>query len=91
MCMKPDIKKQITNRLKRIEGQIRGLHKMVDDDTYCIDVITQTQAVKQALSSLEDKLLEEHLATCATEQMSGGESEKTIKEMMKVFKLAKKK
>jgi CsoR family transcriptional regulator, copper-sensing transcriptional repressor len=85
--MTADTKKQIQNRLRRIEGQIRGLQKMVEEDTYCVDVITQTSAVKRALSSVEDQLLEGHLATCVIDQMKRGQEEKATKEILKVYSL----
>ncbi|MBL4644741.1 MAG: metal-sensitive transcriptional regulator, partial [Candidatus Pacebacteria bacterium] len=58
--MKAEIKKKVTRRLKLIEGQVRGLQRMVDGEKYCVDTITQTSAVKQALSGVEDLLLENH-------------------------------
>lgn len=88
--MREDIKKQVQNRLRRIEGQIRGLQKMVEKDTYCIDVITQTSAVKQALSSVEDAMLENHLSTHAIEQMKSGKEKKAVEEVLKVYRLAQK-
>lgn len=88
--MREDIKKQVQNRLRRIEGQIRGLQKMVENDTYCIDVITQTSAVKQALSSVEDAMLENHLSTHAIEQMKSGKEKKAVEEVLKVYRLAQK-
>lgn len=85
--MKLDTKKQIQNRLRRIEGQVRGLQKMVEEGTYCVDVITQTSAVKRALSSVEDQLLEGHLATCVIDQVRKGQQEKATKEILKVYSL----
>lgn len=62
-------------RLRRIEGQIRGLQRMVDDDEYCIDVLTQIAAASKALRSVSLGLLEEHLNHCVSEAMSeGGEA-----------------
>ncbi len=87
----PDNTKQkILRRLKLIEGQTRGLYKMVADDTYCIDVITQTSAVKQALSNVEDMLLENHLDHCVHHQMNTGQTGKAKKEILKVYKLKRK-
>ena len=65
-------KEKLLRRLKIIEGQVRGLHEMVEKDTYCIDVITQTSAVKRALSGVEDALMEGHLATCVVHQIKKG-------------------
>ena len=80
-------KTKIIRRLKLIEGQIRGLQKMIESDTYCIDVITQTSAVKQGLSNVEDLLLENHLDHCVHNQMSSGQAGKARDEIIKVYKL----
>lgn len=85
--MKTEAKKQVLNRLNRIEGQIRGLKKMIDEDTYCVDVITQTSAVKRALSGVEDQLLESHLGTCVIGQMKKGQEDKATKEILKIYSL----
>ena len=64
---------------------------MVEKDVYCVDVINQSLAVKEALSGIEDLLLENHLATHVTEQMRSGKKEKAIKEILSLYKLSKKK
>lgn len=83
-------KAKVIRRLKLIEGQIRGLQKMVESDTYCIDVITQTSAAKQGLSNVEDVLLENHLDHCVSHQMTSGQSAKAKTEVLKVYKLKRK-
>ena len=83
-------KTKIIKRLKLIEGQIRGLQKMVEEDRYCIDVITQTSAVKQGLSNIEDILLESHLGHCLINQIKSGKSDKATDEILKVYKLKRK-
>lgn len=83
-------KARLIRRLKLIEGQVRGLQKMVEQDTYCIDVITQTSAVKQALSNVEDLLLENHLGHCVVHQVHSGEVRKAKAEIIKVYKLKRK-
>lgn len=83
-------KEKVIKQLKRIEGQVRGLQKMVDTDTYCIDIITQTSAVKQSLSSVEDLLMENHLGHCVHHQMSSGQVDKAKDEVLKVYKLKRK-
>jgi len=83
-------KQKIVRRLKIVEGQIRGLSEMIEKDTYCIDVITQTSAVKQALSNVEDMLLEQHLGTCVLDQVKHGKTEKAKAEILKVYKLKRK-
>ncbi len=83
-------KEKVVRRLKLIEGQVRGLQKMIEADEYCIDVITQTSAVKQALSNVEDILLENHLDCCVSKQMTTGEATKAKEEILKVYKLKRK-
>lgn len=83
-------KVKVVRRLKLLEGQVRGLQKMVENDTYCIDVITQTSAVKQGLSSVEDLLLENHLDHCVHHQMKSGQVSKAKNEIIKVYKLKRK-
>ncbi len=89
--MKPDVKRKVVRRLKTIEGQVRGLEKMVENDTYCIDVITQASAIRQALSAVEDAMLENHLSTHVVEQMRGGAQKKAISEILAVYKVSRKK
>ena len=83
-------KYKIIKRLKLIEGQVRGLQRMIDNNIYCIDVITQTSAVKQGLSNVEDLLLENHLGGCILNQITSGQIEKAKKEVLKVYKLKRK-
>lgn len=81
---------KIIRRLKLIEGQVRGLQKMIGGGTYCIDVITQTSAVKQGLSNVEDMLLENHLGTCILTQIQSGQTQRAKAEILKVYKLKRK-
>lgn len=67
-----DHKTQITNRLRRIEGQVRGIERMVDDDKYCIDILDQVSAVSKALRSVSLILLDEHLRHCVADAVRGG-------------------
>ena len=83
-------KQKLARRLRIIEGQVRGLQEMVEKDVYCIDIITQTSAVKQALSGVEDGLMENHLSTCALDQMKKGKENKAISEILKVYRLKRK-
>lgn len=83
-------KQKLVRRLKIIEGQVRGLQEMLENDTYCIDVITQTSAVKQALSSIEDALMENHLGHCVINQIKDGKEKKAIAEIIKVYSLKRK-
>ncbi len=83
-------KQKLIRRLKIIEGQVRGLQEMVDKGTYCVDVITQTSAVKQGLSNIEDILMENHLGTCVVHQMQKGQTDKATDEILKVYRLKRK-
>ena len=70
-----DLKKKLINRLNRISGQIRGIQRMVEEDVYCDDVLTQIAAVKSALSGLANQLFEAHLSSCIYEQIQSGSHE----------------
>ncbi len=83
-------KPKLIRHLKIIEGQIRGLQNMIEKDTYCIDVITQTSAIKQSLSSIEDTLMEGHLGHCVVNQIKKGQTEKATGEILKVYRLKRK-
>ena len=88
--MNQNNKGKVIRRLKLIEGQVRGLQKMIEHDTYCIDVITQTSAVKQALSNVEDLLMENHLSGCIINQIASGQTKKAKEEILKVYQLKRK-
>ena len=66
-------KQKIANRLHRIEGQVRGIERMVDEDRYCIDVLTQVAAVKTALDSLALQLLEAHVSHCVADALASSD------------------
>lgn len=83
-------KQKLIKRLKIIEGQIRGLQNMLETSEYCIDIITQTSAVKRALSSVEDVLMQDHLGTCVIHQIKDGKEKKAIEEILKVYQLKRK-
>lgn len=89
--MKKEIKKRALRRLKILEGQIRGLQKMVNEEKYCIDILQQSSAVKNALSSVEDLILENHLSTHVIKQIKSGKESKSTKEILEIYKLSKKK
>ena len=89
--MKKEVKGKIERRFKIIEGQVRGLQKMVEEEVYCVDIITQISAVRQALSSVEDVMLENHLSTHVVEQMKSGKHKRATDEILSVYKLSKKK
>lgn len=65
-------KDAVQKRLRRIEGQVRGLQRMVEDDAYCIDVLTQVSAVTKALQAVALELLDDHLGHCVAQAVAGG-------------------
>ncbi len=83
-------KSKIIRRLQIIEGQARGLREMIEKGTYCIDVITQSSAIKQGLSNVEDMLMEHHLSHCVVKQIEEGKPGKAVEEVLKVYKLKRK-
>ena len=89
--MNKQIKQKAVRRLRIATGQIKGLEKMIEEGKYCIDVINQSRAVKEALSSFEDLILENHLSTHVVEQMKSGNSKKAIKEILSISWLSRKK
>lgn len=70
-----DEKQVLLNRLRRIEGQVRGIQGMIERDAYCVDVLTQVQAVSSALTSFSSALLESHLKTCVKDDIKSGKDE----------------
>jgi DNA-binding FrmR family transcriptional regulator len=80
-------------RLKTVEGHIRGIQRMVEEDAYCIDVIRQVQAVQAALNKISTQILDEHLNSCLITAVRGedaGERERVLKEIIDVFEAATK-
>lgn len=81
--------KDLVNRLSRIEGQVRGIKRMVEGDAYCVDILTQVSAVQAALNSFNKALLTEHIRTCVAEDIRQGNEEvieelvSTIQKLMK--------
>lgn len=71
--MQDETKKAVSKRLSRIEGQVRGLSRMVDEDRYCIDVVTQISAVRAALRRAEDEILRDHLEHCLEGAIKSGD------------------
>lgn len=89
--MNKEVKSKAIRRLKITEGQVRGLQKMIEGEKYCIDIITQASAIKEALSSIEDLLLENHLETHVIHQIKNDDEERAVQEILKVYKLKRKK
>ena len=85
--MRKDIKTSCQKRLSRIEGQVRGLSRMVDEDRYCIDIVTQVAAVRAALRRVEEEILRDHVAHCVEHAIASGnkaDQRRKIEELMNV-------
>lgn len=83
-------KTEVLKRLNYIEGHLKGIRKMVDEDQYCVDILRQTYAVRMAIAKLEAILLKNHLQTCVPEAMASGQAEEVIEELIQVYHLAEK-
>ena len=86
--MRKDIKAAVGKRLGRIEGQVRGLSKMVEEDRYCIDIVTQISAVRAALRRVEEEVLKDHVAHCVEHAIASGDKadqREKIAELMAVI------
>jgi len=85
-----DIKKRALHRTRILEGQMRGLEKMIDNEDYCVDIVTQSLAIQKSLGSLNKLLIENHLRTHVTHMFeAGGEQrDRAIDELLKIFELS---
>lgn len=70
--------KKLLNRLSRVEGQVRGIRKMLEEDSYCIDIVTQVSAVTSALNSFTKEILTQHFETCVKTDLEQGSDEKLL-------------
>ncbi len=85
-----DLKKRAAHRTKIIEGQIKGLQKMIDNEAYCMDILTQSLAIQKSLASLDKLVLENHLRTHIAEMMASGDEkhqDKALNELLELYKL----
>ena len=80
-----DEKKKINNRISRIEGQLKGIKKMIQEDAYCNDVLIQLSAIENSVKSLSNNILENHLYSCVTRDLENGKLE-TLDEIISLFK-----
>ncbi len=85
--MTPDARQQAVRRLKIISGQVQALQKQVEDDRYCMDVLDLSLSIQKALRSLDALVLEGHLRTHVVEMISGGETDKAVQELLKLYKV----
>ncbi|MBY5160884.1 metal-sensitive transcriptional regulator [Salsipaludibacter albus] len=82
-------KAKVLARLRRVEGQVRGLQRMVDEDTYCIDVLTQVSAATKALENVALLLLDDHVRHCVADDVRSGSTEKVDEAMQAITRLVK--
>jgi CsoR family transcriptional regulator, copper-sensing transcriptional repressor len=75
-------KKELQDRLRRIEGQVRGLQRLVDEDTYCIDILTQVNSVTAALKAVGLGLIDDHVRHCVRESLERGEGDAKVEELV---------
>ena len=85
--MIPDIKKRALHRAKLIDGQLRGVQKLIEQDAYCIDIITQTLAIQKSLNSLNKLVLENHLRTHVRTMFEQGDVDKAVEELLVSYEL----
>jgi DNA-binding FrmR family transcriptional regulator len=85
--MERDNKPKLLNRLSRIEGQVRGVSRMVEDDRYCIDILTQVQALRAALAKVETELLKDHLGHCIEGAIVSGDKEEQRRKAAELIQL----
>ncbi|MCK8817207.1 metal-sensitive transcriptional regulator [Natroniella sulfidigena] len=78
-------KEDLLNRLKRIEGQVRGVHRMVEDDKYCADILVQIAAVKGALNKVGKTILEKHAHGCVQNAIATGDGDEKIDELLEIL------
>jgi DNA-binding FrmR family transcriptional regulator len=91
--MQDAAKKEVLNRLKSVEGHVRGIQRMVDEDQYCIDIIKQTMAVQRAIDKVNALILDNHLHTCVTTAIQGEnptDREQVLHELLDVFETTRK-
>ena len=82
-----DIKKRALHRTKILEGQLRGVEKMIENEDYCVDIITQSLAIQKSLRSLNKLLVENHLRTHVSEMFANGQDEVAVDELLRVYEL----
>jgi DNA-binding FrmR family transcriptional regulator len=84
-----DNRQDALQRIASIEGHLRGIRRMIEDDVYCVDVLKQTYAVQKAIDKLEEVLIKGHLASCVPEAFAEGRSEQVLTELNELFELAR--
>ena len=85
--MTPETRRQALRRIKIIAGQVQALEKQIEDDRYCMDVLDLSLSIQKALRSLDGLVIEGHLRTHVVEQMTGGETDRAVGELLRLYKV----
>ena len=88
--MKPKTQTSCRSRLRRIEGQVRGIERMIDEERYCIDILTQLQAVRAALKKVEDEVLKDHVEHCVHDAIRGGKADEQVEKIDELLRVLEK-
>lgn len=81
-------KQDVLKRLNYIDGHLKGIRKMIEEDKYCVDVLRQTYAVRKAIEKMEALILEDHLHTCVPDGIQNGREEEVVNELVQLYNLA---
>jgi DNA-binding FrmR family transcriptional regulator len=84
--MRPEVSKQARNRVARLQGQLRGIERMIDEDVYCVDILTQLSSIGAAIDGLGLLLLDDHVRTCVVDAVRGDEGAEKLDELMYAFR-----
>lgn len=83
----PDHKKKSLHRIRIIQGHLKAIEQMIEDDEYCVDIVHQSMAVQKALKKLDMVIVQDHLQTCVVDQIKEGEEVKTVAELLKLYEM----
>jgi len=87
--VKDETRKDVLARLKSIQGHLRGVEKMLQEDKYCVDVLRQTMAIEKAMQRLDELILEGHLETCVADSFREGRSKAAVGELVEIFRTSR--
>ncbi len=85
--MQPEVREQALRRLKILQGQLSALERQVEEDRYCMEVLDLSMSIQKALRSLDTLVIENHLRTHVIEQLAGGETDKAVRELLRLYKV----